>query len=61
MSDSGLASQGSGRAREASVRCLSVMQVRGRARGDRGLSLLGSEARKALQIFVQSNDCSGRC
>ena len=23
--------------------------------------LLGSEARKALQIFVQNNDCSGRC
>ena len=25
------------------------------------LILLGSQARKALQIFVQNNDCSGRC
>ena len=25
------------------------------------IPLLGSEARKALQIFVQNNDCSGRC
>ena len=23
--------------------------------------LMGFEARKALQIFVQNNDCSGRC
>ena len=23
--------------------------------------VLGFEARKALQIFVQNNDCSGRC
>ena len=25
------------------------------------VQVLGSEARKALQIFVQNNDCSGRC
>ena len=25
------------------------------------LEMLGSKARKALQIFVQNNDCSGRC
>ena len=24
-------------------------------------TMLGSEARKALQVFVQNNDCSGRC
>ena len=23
--------------------------------------LLGAETRKALQVFVQNNDCSGRC
>ena len=29
--------------------------------GRRKKVLLGSEARKALQIFVQNNDCSERC
>ena len=39
-------------------------ELRGDMGGSRGRhewGILGSEARKALQIFVQNNDCSGRC